>query len=383
MSAAEAGIDARAHALVRVGALIAIDAAPPSYMSAAEAALEAGATYEELVGTLIVVMPVVGVARVVSAAPNLGLALGYDVGDALETHLETRRRPSDSLRVGDARRDRDRPSRRSLDSTVAASRASSASTAARRSGSTDSRSSSSTARSRRITCTEPAPYSRISVTRQRQKVLPAPDGHEHLGAPRPTRGERKRERRRADQPQRVAEVVEHLHGGRGIVDRGRERPVGDVDHDPDRERGILLDRALVAERDHPSQLPVCVCARVLAVDLDERSALGNEVADAVAENEPTPVCLRVADEAATVEGLNRARARAPDDAHRLLTHSIAGRQHVRRLTRGGGGQVLLEGTPARSSRRTRQPRRAAGGGGTGRGRPGTGSGSRARGRRRP
>ena len=86
MGAAEAGIDDRAHALVRVGALIAIDAAPPSFMSAAEAALEAGVTYEELVGTLIVVMPIVGVARVVSAAPNLGLALGYDVGDALETH---------------------------------------------------------------------------------------------------------------------------------------------------------------------------------------------------------------------------------------------------------------------------------------------------------
>ena len=85
MGAAEAGIDARAHALIRVGALIAIDAAPPSYMSAAEAALKAGATYEELVGTLIVVMPVVGVARVVSAAPNLGLAIGYDVGEALET----------------------------------------------------------------------------------------------------------------------------------------------------------------------------------------------------------------------------------------------------------------------------------------------------------
>ncbi len=84
-SATEAGIDRRTHALVRVGALIAVDAAPPSYMSAADAALEAGATYEELVGTLIVVMPIVGVARVVSAAPNLGLAIGYDVAEALET----------------------------------------------------------------------------------------------------------------------------------------------------------------------------------------------------------------------------------------------------------------------------------------------------------
>jgi alkylhydroperoxidase/carboxymuconolactone decarboxylase family protein YurZ len=70
---------------VQIGALVAVDAAPPSYMSVAEEAIEAGATYEELVGSLIVVMPVVGVPRVVSAAPNLGLALGYDVGEALET----------------------------------------------------------------------------------------------------------------------------------------------------------------------------------------------------------------------------------------------------------------------------------------------------------
>jgi alkylhydroperoxidase/carboxymuconolactone decarboxylase family protein YurZ len=81
----ESGLDARTRALVQIGALVAVDAAPPSYMSVAEEAIEAGATYEELVGSLIVVMPVVGVPRVVSAAPNLGLALGYDVGEALET----------------------------------------------------------------------------------------------------------------------------------------------------------------------------------------------------------------------------------------------------------------------------------------------------------
>ena len=46
-------------------------------------------------------------------------------------------------------------------------------------------------------------------------------------------------------------MVEHLHGGGGIVDRGRQRLDGDVDHDPDRERGILLDRALHPEGDHP------------------------------------------------------------------------------------------------------------------------------------
>jgi 4-carboxymuconolactone decarboxylase len=79
-----AGIEPRSHALVRIAALIAVDAAPPSYMSAVEAGLQAGASRDEIVGTLIAVIPIVGVARVVSAAPNLGLALGYDVSEALE-----------------------------------------------------------------------------------------------------------------------------------------------------------------------------------------------------------------------------------------------------------------------------------------------------------
>jgi 4-carboxymuconolactone decarboxylase len=84
-AAAASRLDPRSHALARIGALIAADAAPPSYMSAVEDALAAGSTYDEIVGTLIAVMPVVGVARVVSAAPNLALALGYDVGAALES----------------------------------------------------------------------------------------------------------------------------------------------------------------------------------------------------------------------------------------------------------------------------------------------------------
>jgi 4-carboxymuconolactone decarboxylase len=79
-----AGIDRRSHALLRIAALIALNAAPPSYMSAVQAGLDAGVTHEEIVGTLIAVLPIVGVARVVSAAPNLGLALGYDVAEELE-----------------------------------------------------------------------------------------------------------------------------------------------------------------------------------------------------------------------------------------------------------------------------------------------------------
>ena len=79
-----AGIDERSHALVRIGALIAMNASPAAYMGSVNAALRAGASNEEIVGTLIAVLPTVGVGRVVSAAPNLGLAMGYDVADALE-----------------------------------------------------------------------------------------------------------------------------------------------------------------------------------------------------------------------------------------------------------------------------------------------------------
>lgn len=85
VNATASSIAPNTHALVRIGALIAMNATPPSYMSAVAAADGAGVTREELVGTLIAVLPVVGVARVVSAAPNLGLALGYDVAEALET----------------------------------------------------------------------------------------------------------------------------------------------------------------------------------------------------------------------------------------------------------------------------------------------------------
>jgi 4-carboxymuconolactone decarboxylase len=83
-TAAVSGLDPKAHALVRLAALIALGAVSPSYMSAVEAAREAGASKEEIVGTLIAVMPVLGPARVVCAAPELGLALGYDVAAALE-----------------------------------------------------------------------------------------------------------------------------------------------------------------------------------------------------------------------------------------------------------------------------------------------------------
>ena len=79
-------LEAKAHALVRLGALIAIDAEAPAYMWTLEAARRAGASDDELVGCLLAALPTVGVARIVSAAPKLGLAMGFDVASALEAH---------------------------------------------------------------------------------------------------------------------------------------------------------------------------------------------------------------------------------------------------------------------------------------------------------
>jgi alkylhydroperoxidase/carboxymuconolactone decarboxylase family protein YurZ len=82
--AALSGLAPREHAFARIGALIAMNAAAPSFMSAVEPALRAGASEQEVVGALIAVLPLVGVSRVVSVAPNVGLALGYDVSEAFE-----------------------------------------------------------------------------------------------------------------------------------------------------------------------------------------------------------------------------------------------------------------------------------------------------------
>jgi alkylhydroperoxidase/carboxymuconolactone decarboxylase family protein YurZ len=77
-------LNAKTVALARLASLVALDAGGPSYRSAVAEADAAGASDAELVACLACLMPAVGVPRVVSAAPRLALALGYDVGAALE-----------------------------------------------------------------------------------------------------------------------------------------------------------------------------------------------------------------------------------------------------------------------------------------------------------
>jgi alkylhydroperoxidase/carboxymuconolactone decarboxylase family protein YurZ len=73
------GLDRKTWALVRVAALIAVDSAVASYQWAIDEAIAQGATEEEVIDVLLAIAPVVGVGRVTSAAPELALALGYDV----------------------------------------------------------------------------------------------------------------------------------------------------------------------------------------------------------------------------------------------------------------------------------------------------------------
>ena len=67
----------RTRALVRLGALVATQSAAPSYQRAVSVALAAGVSEDEIGAVLITVAPIVGVARVASAAPAVAAALGY------------------------------------------------------------------------------------------------------------------------------------------------------------------------------------------------------------------------------------------------------------------------------------------------------------------
>ncbi len=73
---ARSGLDPRTFALVKIAALIALDAPPASYLWQVGNAIDDGATPEDLMGVLRAVAPQVGLPRIVAAAPELMVALG-------------------------------------------------------------------------------------------------------------------------------------------------------------------------------------------------------------------------------------------------------------------------------------------------------------------
>ena len=72
----QSGLDPRTFALVKIAALIALDAPPASYLWQVGNALDDGATPEDLIGVLRAIAPQVGGPRTVAAAPELMVALG-------------------------------------------------------------------------------------------------------------------------------------------------------------------------------------------------------------------------------------------------------------------------------------------------------------------
>ena len=75
------GLDARSYALVKLAAIMALDAPPASYLWQVANAIEAGATPEDLVGVLIAIAPQIGGPKLVAAAPELMVALGLTLPD--------------------------------------------------------------------------------------------------------------------------------------------------------------------------------------------------------------------------------------------------------------------------------------------------------------
>jgi 4-carboxymuconolactone decarboxylase len=69
----------RVRNLVRLAALISVDAPTTSLRWAVELAWNAGADEDEIVRVLATVGSEIGLPRIVSAAPRLAAAIGYDV----------------------------------------------------------------------------------------------------------------------------------------------------------------------------------------------------------------------------------------------------------------------------------------------------------------
>jgi len=67
-AAERSGLDTETYLLVRLAALVAMDAAPVSYLITMGAAADSGLTVEKMQSVLVAIAPVVGSARVTAAA---------------------------------------------------------------------------------------------------------------------------------------------------------------------------------------------------------------------------------------------------------------------------------------------------------------------------
>jgi alkylhydroperoxidase/carboxymuconolactone decarboxylase family protein YurZ len=82
LNRAGSGLDARTFALVKLAALIALDAPSASYAWQIANAIEEGVTAEEFLGVLKAIAPQVGGPKVIAAAPEIMLAMGLATDEA-------------------------------------------------------------------------------------------------------------------------------------------------------------------------------------------------------------------------------------------------------------------------------------------------------------
>ena len=76
---AESDLDQKCFALVKIAALVAMDAAPASYLFQVQLALDAGCTPREILGVLTAIVPQTGIPKIVAAAPEIMLSLGLEL----------------------------------------------------------------------------------------------------------------------------------------------------------------------------------------------------------------------------------------------------------------------------------------------------------------
>jgi AhpD family alkylhydroperoxidase len=82
--AGESALDAKTAALLQVAVSVATGSSAVCLQWSTARALAAGADKDEIADVLLAIAPVAGLGRVVSAAPDVAIALEYDIDAALD-----------------------------------------------------------------------------------------------------------------------------------------------------------------------------------------------------------------------------------------------------------------------------------------------------------
>lgn len=83
-SAATSALDPKTARLLEVAASVTLGPSPVCLQWSVSRAMAAGATEDEIADVLLAIAPVTGLGRIAAAAPDMAIALGYDVAAALE-----------------------------------------------------------------------------------------------------------------------------------------------------------------------------------------------------------------------------------------------------------------------------------------------------------